>query len=164
MRTITDNIRKRFSQSRSEGYTPADALYRAITMDRFESLEDAGLVRFRWIADEHYMIENLEGDCFEPSCNPGVSEKTLENRRKEFHETIDREGVWSLVGEYRIIPFECAYYVHEDEQTGWTTGDAVCGFVGQDAHVYTADIAAETIESLKNELRSRCSQCRKAAS
>lgn len=159
------SIKDRYNNARSEGYRAIDALYQAVTLDQFETLEDIGLVRFRWIPDEDFIIENLEGDCFDPACNPDVRPCDLERRRKEFHATIDRDGVWGLVGEYRLLPLhhgagDIVPYYSEDEEPGWETGESIWGLVGQDAHIYIADIANETMDNLRSALRDRCVSCR----
>lgn len=162
---MNKDIVTRYHAARAEGYNAQHALYNAVTLAQFENLESLGLVRFQWILDADWCIEDLEGDCFDPACNPGVRACDLERRQKDFHETIERDGVWSLVGEYRPLPFQhgetiVSYYADED-QPGWKTGDSICGLVGQDAHMYTADIAAQTIEQLVSALKDRCSSCRK---
>lgn len=159
------DIIKRYHAARAEGYNANHALYNAVTLAQFENLESIGLVRFQWVPDTGWSIEDLEGDCFDPVHNPGVRACDLERRRKDFHETIERDGVWGLVGQYRPLPFQhgetiVPYYADED-QPGWETGDAICGLIGQNAHVYTADIAAETITRLVEALKDRCGECRK---
>lgn len=160
------DITKRYHAARAEGYNAQHALYNAVTLAQFENLESIGLVRFRWMPDESSCIEDLEGDCFDPASNPGVRACDLERRQKEFHETVDRDGVWGLVGQYRPLPFQhgegdIVLYYSEDDQPGWETGDSIWGLVGQDAHMYTADIASQTIVRLVEALKDRCGSCRK---
>ncbi len=159
------DIITRYHHARAEGYNAQHALYNAVTLAQFENLESLGLVRFQWVPDEDADIENLEGDCFDPASNPGVRACDLERRRKEFHEVIERDGVWGLVGQYRPLPFQhgetIVPYYSEDDQPGGESGGSIWGFVGQDAHMYTADIAAETIAALTAALKDRCSSCRK---
>jgi len=151
----------RYHAARAEGYNAQHALYNAVTLTQFENLESLGLVRFRWVPDQHSQLEDLEGDCFDPEYNPSVRSCDLERRRREFHEVIERDGVWCLVGEYRPVPLDLPYYVDPDNEPGWTTGDCIGGLVGQDAHMYTSDIAAGTIAQLVEALKDRCNSCRK---
>jgi hypothetical protein len=64
---------------------------------------------------------------------------------------IERDGVWNLVGEYRLS---------EDDR--WESGSAVCGFVGQEPNGYETGIMMETIQALRDSLKARCRACRQS--
>lgn len=67
-------------------------------------------------------------------------------------ELAERDGCWGLVGQYRV-----------SESDAWRDGDSVWGLVGQYDSGCGSDIADQTVESLKDALRSRCRTCRRYA-
>lgn len=134
----------------------------------FADAESAGLVRLRWIPEHIWDIENLEGDCFNPDVNTDIHPDRLERERKEFHEKIERDGVWGLQGEFRILPLhhgagDIVPYYSEDKEPGWESADAVWGFVGTETNGHETDIKSETLIALRDSLRSRCPCCRRSA-
>lgn len=151
---MNKKVRKLYLARRAEGYNAQAALRDAKILHRFDLAEIAGLVRMEWHPDMHAQIEDLEGDCFNERGNPGVSALRLERMRKDFIERVDREGVWGRCGQFRLDPFE------EDEEEGWIDADSCWGFVGQDAHMYEADIMNATLSALTEAMRKRCPCCR----
>src|SRR5262245_235559 len=83
---------------------------------------EIGSVRLRFAPDESPDHSWLEQDCYS------------DRYRADMRDTIDRDGVWGCIGEY---------FDGED----WQAADSVWGFVGQDAHGYTPDIKAETLQA-----------------
>ncbi len=138
-------IARLYWKARSEGTRASTALWEARTMAQWEVLESAGLVRLRFVPDdEAYDDSYLE--------TWGLSAHRLECERKKLWELIERDGVWSLLGQYRLIGGD------------WETGDAVCGFVGTDRNGAEPDIASVTIDCLRDALKKRCRECRRPGS
>lgn len=157
----------RGGEQRYPGMTMQTALAEARTLERFEHLESVGLVRFRWVPDDQWTMEDLEGDCFRPECHPEISAERIEREREEFHRTVERDGVWGIVGEYRLLPLhhgegDIVTYCDPDDEQGWEHGGSVWGFVGTEGNGYETDIMAETMDALLTALRARpprCSAC-----
>jgi len=144
-------ITARYRHYRAAGYSPVDALRQARILARFRAAETAGLVRLRWAPDECCNLADLEGDTFDEPLNaatvPG-GVRTIRAEREAFHRRIDREGVWGLIGEYRVRP-----------DGAWSRAESVWGFVGQDSYGYEFAIMAETLRVLRDTLKSRCPRC-----
>ena len=102
------------------------------------SLWYADRVRLLACADDHFDMEDLKGDCFNPKVNPEIQANTLAMQEAEFEMRVARMGVYGLVGEVKA----------DDGQ--WDHVDSCWGFVGEDylGSGYDADIARATIEAI----------------
>jgi hypothetical protein len=107
------------------GYDAASCLAAAKTEILWNIYEHADLVRLRWEPDECADISWIDQDCFD------------DRYRSETLAQIERDGMWGLVGEYRV-------------GDSWVTADSCWGFIGQDAHVYEQDIKSQTLEALRS--------------
>lgn len=174
--TRRERIRQRYREIRRETVTgPAIdtgqrmfireraeiALSEARSLERFEHLESVGLVRFRWVPDFEPFDDSYI-DTWED-----VPEGKRERIRADLRERIERDGVWGLVGEYRLLPLHhgegpiVTSYPSEEAEPGWEIGGSCFGFVGTEPNGYESSIAAETVDALMEALRSRCPRCRK---
>lgn len=174
-------IRKRISSRHT--YAPdslpheAETKRRELTIRRqWEALESAGLVRMRFVPDDCCDIADLEGDTYDIDAHadtvPGGA-RTIIAQRKAFEATIEREGVWGCVTDYRLAPcaecwdadyglgvVNCSHECHNGEHPGWESGDSCWGFVGADAHCYATGLMQGAIDALRDALVSRCPVCR----
>jgi len=138
---------ERMKQLRKQGHRFSPWLRKcAETTNHWEQLEYLDLVRLDWQPDYGLSYEDLAGDCFDESNYDSVpgGERTVKAQEKAFRESIEQDGVWGLVGQYRLTP-----------DSDWIDGDSVWGFVGTDDTGYETDIMAETINQLKEALRDR---------
>lgn len=119
--------RKFRTQSRGGvvGYDAASCLAAAKTELQWNLYEQAELVRLRWEEDPCADLSWVEQDCFD------------ERYRHETYATVERVGMWGLIGEYLRSGM-------------WHVGDSVWGFIGQDAHVYEQDIKSGTLHALRS--------------
>lgn len=117
-------------------------------MTRFERLKKLGLVRFQIKPDEYSTVEDLEGDMFNPRVNPDIAPEKLAEERNDFIDRINRDGIFGIIGEYKI-------------NSGWEVADSCWGFVGNDyeGSGYDDDIKTTTIDQLREAIRSRCRNC-----
>jgi hypothetical protein len=99
---------------------------------------EMGEVRLRVVPDECADLADLEGDRFNPRVNPDIPVSRLEREQQEFHEKVEREGVYGIVGEYF------------DGET-WQHADSCFGFVGDDwkQSGYDTDIMQSTLDAAK---------------
>jgi len=128
------------------GWVAVSALDAARVKADFDDATGKGLVRLKVVPDDAYEIDDLAGDTFNPKANPNIPPARLERERKAFAESVDRNGVWGIVGEY-----------FDGEQ--WQHGDSVWGFVGenwQDSG-YDRDVMALTLDALHRV--KLCSTC-----
>lgn len=84
-----------------------------------ESVHCLGPVRLILEPDESYSLDNLKGDTYNRAVNPDIPESRMAREESEFEERVERDGVWTLVGQYW------------DGET-WQHADSCCGFVGDD--------------------------------
>lgn len=98
--------------------------------------------------DVDYSLENLKGDCFNPSVNPDQDPETLKNEEVQFESLVKREGVFGYVLE-RWNP---------EPGTGWEHLDSCWGFIGSynpdstNQDHYVVDEMKATIErDIKNQ-------------
>lgn len=132
--TITTEVYNLYCEERDQGETSSIALSNARIRALWSTLESVGLVRLCWYPDD-LTVEDIAGDLDDIDA---------------LREQAERDGIWVLVGQYRIHP-------DSDE---WIAGDSVGGFVGIDRNGYESDIMAMTVESLRGALRDRCRRCR----
>jgi hypothetical protein len=95
-------IRHEYARQRRLGNTARDALDYARTDYTWDSLEDAGVVRFKVIADDVWDMSWWEID--------------EEDKRR-----ANDEGVWGIVGEY-LDPIT-GEWVHQDSVWGFISDD-----------------------------------------
>lgn len=115
-----------------------DAMIRAA----WETAEESGLVRLRVEPDDVCDLDNLLGDCFDPTANPDIKPERLEREKQHEIDRIDRDGVWGVIGEYKSSV--CPTCGRGGE---WEQADSCWGFVGEDwkDSGYDLDIMAETL-------------------
>lgn len=97
--------------------------------NNWDKLESAGLVRCRIEPDECCSYDDLCGDTYDVALNastvPG-GKRTIEAQEKSFKRTIERDGVWGFVIEYRKPDCDkCG------RQGAWEHVDSCWGFVGE---------------------------------
>lgn len=163
--------------------TPGAALRCARIMARWERAESAGLVRIRNVPDEESRtLDDLVGDTFDVEANassvPGGA-RTIIAERKAFEERIERDGVWGIIGEYRLTRCprcwkqgfqsvrNCTYDPDDYPSSrgpcpGWIHADSCYGFEYQDLEMtdYLWDIRQATLRALALDLKDRCPTCR----
>ena len=149
---------KDYREARRAGYRPNVALDHARTLHRWRIAEDAGLVRLR-VAPDDITLDDVAPEWGDPEDWPG-GRRAQEAAQKALRESIERDGVWGIVGEYRTSP-----------DGEWESGDGVWGFVGDPGfepaddyyrefgNGYAADIQWETLRQLVEALRSRPPRC-----
>ena len=117
---------------------------------KFTRLEDLGLVRFEVLPDECSELADLEGDVYNPEANLDIDPAELAQQRKEFVRRIERDGVWGVLGSYRL-----------GVDAPWCRADSVWGFVGEEwkGSGYDADVKGETVKALRAAIRERCRAC-----
>ena len=133
-----------YARMRRLGYGAASALRMARTSTRFGWLEDAGLVRLRVDPD----------DCPDVSwCEPDSrDDRQTAAMKKKDRRTIEREGLWGIIAEYRF---------DADDDRGWIVADSLWGIVGADlSDGYTADLRASAVKALRAAIRGRCRVCK----
>lgn len=127
----------------------------ARTRIAFEDAERAGLVRLRFVPDS----EPFDDSYIDTWTDQTESQR--ERARAELWEKIERDGVWGLVGQFRVSPAETISEIDGDD--GWENADGVWGFVGTEPNGYESGIMAETLSALRDALKSRCPSCRRCA-
>ena len=127
--------------------TPAKHRHReAGILASWEQLEQAELVRFQHEPDDISTAEDLYGDMFNEKyadCCPGGL-RTMRAQKKAYDKSIDMDGIWGIIGEYRLNP-----------ESEWEHGGSCWGFIGNEWSHAECDIKAETMHGLKSTLRSR---------
>jgi hypothetical protein len=122
----------------------ATALQEACTIEHWDVLESLGMVRLRWAPDDAYYDDSYL-DTWD------ISDEQRERIRQKLWESINRDGVWGLVGEYKL---------HPNDDT-WEHGGSCWGFVGTDRNGSEFSIMQETIDALVEGLKSRKPRCSK---
>lgn len=119
------------------------ALANARIMAAFHEMEDE-TVRLRCEPDEFCSMDDLKGDIFDRKCNPDIQESLMARQEKEFEESIERLGVWGIIGEYL------------DPATGeWEHGGSCWGFTGYEnpgdpfENIGAISIIEETMDALQ---------------
>jgi len=120
----------------------SNALRNARVVAAFRECEDE-TVRLRIEPDEHCDMEDLKGDTFNRKANPDIQESRMAQEEKKFEESVERDGVVGVIGEYL------------DPITGeWEHADSCWGFTGySDAadpfqNDYAVDIMNQTLDAL----------------
>ena len=137
-------ILRQYKQFRGQGMRAVDALCAAKIKDTWDNLESVGLVRC------HFCPDDTPYDDSHIDTWTDVSEERRKRTKNDLWDTIERDGVWGFVAEYRL----------DRESDRWEHGDDVWGFIGTDAHGYEHDIKESTIQVLVRALKSRCQNCR----
>lgn len=114
-----------------------------ICTDEYDLRHCANTVRVRFDPDEYVSCEDLCGDCFNPDENPHLSKEALERKKREFLDTVNRDGVWGAIGEF-----------WNGEE--WIDADSIWGLVGLDEDDYILDIMASAIDGYRNVARCEC--------
>jgi hypothetical protein len=136
-------ILRNYKRERSKGILAKHALQNAKTRAEWYEKEcgehddpEMGSVRLRIVPDECADLADLDGDTFNPKVNPEIPRARLEREQKEYHDKIDRDGVWGVIGEYY------------DGET-WQHADSCFGFVGEDwkDSGYDVDIMQTTLDA-----------------
>lgn len=105
----------------NKGTRYAAAAYdRAKTIIRFKELESKGLVRIVRHPDDDMQLDDLLGDCYDPTVNTDIQPSRLDRERQAEIDRIEQEGVWW---------YEAQAW---DYENGWEHVDSICGFVGDD--------------------------------
>lgn len=120
----------------------------------FQDAERAGLVRLKFVPDTQPFDDSYIDTWTDET------EGKRERARKELWEQIEHDGVWGLIGEYRLSPAETI----SDGDDGWESTDGVWGFIGTETNGYEPDIREQTLSALRDALKSRCPCCRRPRS
>ncbi len=146
---------KEYRKCRAKGEPAKYALRSVRTMIQWDKLyygddDDRTYVRLRLVPDECATLADLEGDSYNPKVNEDISPAKLKKERKEFIDRINRDGVWGIVGEYRI---------NSNEE--WVIADSCFGFVGDDwkDSGYDIDIMSTTLEARTEAMGDVCAHC-----
>lgn len=129
--TLPRPILYKYVRLRKAGMGARYALVTARVWDRFEDLEDAGLVRIVAQPDEDATIEDAAGER-----DPHMSDRSWQ----EYLGMICDRGIYGVVGEYRV-----------SGDSEWVTADSVWGCAGyRDVtdpaeNWYVGDIMSETL-------------------
>lgn len=123
------------------------------TRSQWEALEDAGLVRLDIVPDYDIDLDNILGTCYDIDSVGRFDggKRRLDKQREMEIDRINREGVWGVVGQYRL---------YDNDQ--WENANSCSGFVGSEwkDSGCDMDIMAETVEALRDALKSRyCPRC-----
>ena len=142
------SVLREYRRARRAGRRAKDAMDRARVVARWEWAEYAGLVELTARPDCDCCMDDLEGDCFSEECErtaPG-GRRAVRAQRKAFRERVDADGVWGLVGRYRLT-----------QDGPWVDADSVWGFVGEEWRDsgYDGDIMRATLDGLRGALRDR---------
>jgi len=146
--------RTEYRRLRADGHVARFAYHAATINQRWRAAQEAGLVELAIEPDEWISFEDLTGDTYNREANPDIPEARMAREEAAERERIDREGVWGIVGRYRVSP-----------DALWKVADSICGFIGNDfeGSGYDVDVKSETLDRLTDALRGRCPRCRKAA-
>lgn len=89
------------------------------------------------VADSHFDMENLKGDCYNPEVNHDIPKDRLAREEAAFEARVEAEGVWGIVG-----------YVKDGNNLDMV--DSCFGFVGRDflGSGYDVDIANAVLARL----------------
>lgn len=109
-------------------------------MSTWHELEREDKVRLRTVADDTYDVDQLLGESFCPKASPDIDPALLKEQRAKVVRSIDIEGVWGIVGEFRC-----------DKCGAWMTADSVWGFIGDawEGSGYDDDVKDATIKAWK---------------
>ena len=108
----TMNIRKVYQSLRQAGYNASHAHSAAKTIAEYAALEQAGLVRLRAEPEQ----ENYFDVYGEPEGYTDINGRwhTPEQERQEIADSIDRNGLWFIVAEWR-----------DNEESEWQHADSI---------------------------------------
>jgi hypothetical protein len=123
---------RRYRALRATGLSARHSLSSARTLEAWERLEDAGLVRLDVRPDDSYDWDDAEE-----------------------RERFGNDGAWGLVGEYRLS--EDDKWEHGDSCWGFVGYRDV---TSPTENAYVPDIMSETVDALRVALKSRCPVCR----
>ena len=97
-----------------------------MTLAQWEFFESQGLMRLRWEPDDEPY-----DDSYIDTWDVSLEERN--NIRIQLWRDIERDGVWGLIGEYRV-----------STDSPWVQVDSVWGLIGQDDGGYRDDIRRTT--------------------
>lgn len=137
-----------YRKLRACGGTAKLALACAKTNARFAELHKAGLVRLSYVPDEtgadlSWLDQTAE--------QMGIDEHSWSATVKRESTRASEDGVYGVVGEYRVDPCE-----------DWETGDSVWGFIGDDGRDlggYATDVLDVTMNALEKAQEDTCPTC-----
>lgn len=106
-------IRREYARLRALGWRASDALRDAKTRVSFATMERAGHVRLRIVPDEEGHDASYV-DTWDSEKSPAWIART----KREILRTVERDGLWGVVGEYLSV------------EGTWVQSNAVWDFVG----------------------------------
>ena len=90
--------------------------------------------------DMSFVDESYDHD---PVTVDGIA-MNAENYREYLRDQIDRDGVWTLVGQYW-------------DGESWQSADSICGLIGDEWRAYGPDIMYSTIQAYESQ--GHCTEC-----
>lgn len=129
-------VRRYYHAFRAKGYRATDALRAARVKDRFEDLENEGLVRL-------YSEPEMEMHDLSYVDTWGLSPKRTEREKQRIRDMIDRDGLWIWSAQFRTDEDEDWEYVDDA-----TVGDVVGDIEG----IYDIDFMELAIEAVESAL------------
>lgn len=109
---------------------------------------NCGRYRITEHIDMCFDMENLKGDCFNPSVNTDIDPNTLENEERQFEDRVNNEGVYGYVLEkWNPAP-----------DKGWEHIDSCWGFVGRHTAKNTHYIVAEMKGTIADDMNKQLTQ------
>lgn len=138
-----------YRKLRCKGWRVKDALRAARIKDEWSDAESEGFVKLDIVADDCVSLDNILGDCYDPKVITGVSPKRLAEQRKAEVERIERDGVWGIVGQFKVSA--CSKCGAGER---WETVASAWGFVGDDwkDSGYDFDVMASVLAERKKLL------------
>lgn len=88
----------------------------------FEVIKQVNNMRLIRHIDECFDIENLKGDCYNPTANPDIEPDELKRQEQEFEDRVYSDGVYGYEVQRWNPEIDC----------GWEHVDSIYGFVGND--------------------------------
>jgi len=95
------------------------------------------IVEFR---DDHFNMEDLKGDCYNPEVNYDIAPETLKSQEQDFENKVYGEGVYG----YELQEW------NPEVDAGWEHIDSCWGFVG--AYEESGDNNHYIVEYLKSQI------------
>jgi hypothetical protein len=127
---MNDWVRLEYQRLRNKGWTAQAALRAARIDDTWTDLENEGVVRIQYPYDSEPYDDSYIDSWHD------LSPAKRERAKRELHATIERQGVYGIVGEFF-------------DGKNWITADSVWGTLGDDLtdNGYDVDVKASTIDA-----------------